>query len=188
MVNVYIPRTHTAHGTPFLCQLLLPLPYQGGDSSPSQKRTRLHTVWLGGNGRISGFWLANFEAFFYFKDLHLGNWRGWIEPKKMEVILVQMCFFVLFNWVICWFKVSIFRGYNQIGQYMLGVTFSMPVIIPTNLPRSARWEVYTPFRLVLGENHGRTKQNDHGIFGVQAWMKLIFCIKKIIADLNFWFI
>ena len=130
-----------------------------------------HVCTRSGWAEMEGFLVFGWPIlrhFFILKTCILEIEEVELNSKKWRLFWFRCVFFVLFNWVICWFKVSIFRGYNQIGQYMLGVTFSMPVIIPTNLPRSARWEVYTPFRLVLGENHGRTKQNDHGIFGVQA--------------------
>ena len=75
---------------------------QGGDSSPSQKRTRLHTVSLGGTGRFVGnnnknreilffyrgsldlqypIFLGNFEGKCSFQHLHLGT-MNIVEPQK----------------------------------------------------------------------------------------------------------
>lgn len=59
MVNVWvdIPWTHMTHGTPPSYVSFPSHSDQGGDSSPSQKRTRLHTVSMGGNGRFcEGSW------------------------------------------------------------------------------------------------------------------------------------
>ena len=108
----------------------------------NNNKNRGMLVFYRGSLDLPPIFVGNVDGFFCINTCILEKWRGWTS-KKMEVFWFR-CFFPFSN-----VNIVNYYGYNKIGQYMLGVTFSMPVSPISRDHTLKRYMGSTPFRLEL---------------------------------------